>query len=167
MTWFDVYFFAAPLAFGWAALRSHLMADPGLFRCSLTVAGLFAAIQAWFAIHAGDPWAGQPWLFYLLSHAVATSIILREPAGQGNAVMGGVTLFGVTISGLHGARVLFYGYTPEADWSYWYLMFLTGWVALLVLVGWSHVDTGRRIAARLHGMVDTTLRQAHIGSVAR
>lgn len=148
MTWFTAYLVIAPVTLGWAVFRSHRLDDPGLMRCAWAIIAQFAVTQAWFAMMSGA-WSGQPWLFYVAAHAVSTAIILRKPASRGNAVLGGVTLFGMTISAVHGARSLFYGYSAEADWSYWYLIFLTGWAALIVLLGWSHVDTGRRVAARI------------------
>lgn len=167
MSWFMIYLWLAPVALGWAMWRSGQLVDPGLSRCAVAIGAQFVVTQLWFAALAGRPWAGQPWAFYMIAHAASTWVVLQRPASRGNAVMGGVTLFGATVSALHGARVLFYGYTPEADWSYWYLMFFTGWVALLVLVGWSHVDTGRRCGDWLRGRVGAVFRAADNRGLAR
>lgn len=167
MIWFQLYLVAAFVTIPYAMRRSIDLGEFGLLRCALVIAVQFFATQMWFVVNAPLPWAGQPWAFYLTANALSTFFILRWPAGRGNAVMGGVTLAGMVMSAIYGFRTLIYGASVEADWSYWYSIFLTGWAALAVLLGWSHVDSFGRWADRAYSLFDALVRPANRRGVAR
>jgi hypothetical protein len=146
---------------GWRSDR------PELTRCAAVVLGhailMQAAARAWPVVEG----QGYPFLFIALSLVGALWLVCREPASKANAVLAGSILFGIMVSLIYGVSVTWRGNSAHADWSYFAAQFTMGWANLIILLGWTHERSLRRIAVFCFDSVAGMVRFAYRIGLAR
>jgi len=76
-------------------------------------------------------------------------------------------LFGILASLVYGVSITLKGGGIHADWAYFSAQFTMGWANLLILIGWTHERSLRRIADYCRRSFAGLVRFTHIGGVAR
>ena len=166
MLW-GLYLAAIPVATIWAMLSGWRSDRPELTRCGAVVL-LHAAVMQLAAI-VWPPVAGEgyPFIFITGTLAAALWLICRIPAGRHNALLAGSVLFGILASLVYGVSITLKGGGIHADWAYFSAQFTMGWANLLILIGWTHERSLRRIADYCRRSFAGLVRFTHIGGVAR
>ena len=106
-------------------------------------------------------------IFLTLLLVGALSLICRHPAGRQNALLAGSVLFGILASIVYGVSITMKGGGIHADWAYFSAQFTMGWANLLILIGWTHERSLRRVADYCFRSFAGVVRFTHIGGVAR
>lgn len=114
---------------------------PQMVRVALTLL-ISYWIKTQFASATG---IADPWPFFIAVDAVAARIVLHQPAGRIQSVIGGMLLAGIMVSGIY-AISPFLGGSPSSD-AYLSLLTLLGYLQMLLLGGWL---SGRWITPLYH-----------------
>lgn len=166
MVW-AIYLGLIPVVTCWAMLQGWRSDRPELTRCGAVVLAHAAVMQ--LAAVVWPPIAGQgyPFAFIALSLIGVLYLICKEPATRANALLAGSVLMGIIASLLYGVTVLWKGYSINADPGYFSAQFTMGWANLLILIGWTHERSLRRVADYCINTLAGLVRSARFGSVAR
>ncbi len=109
---------------------------------------------------------GYPFLFIAGTLTVALWLICRTPAVRGNAMLAGGVLFGILTSLLYGVSTAWNGNSVTADWGYFAAQFTMGWANLVILIGWTHENSLRRVSDHIFRSLAGMVRWARFGGVA-
>lgn len=166
MAW-AIYLALVPVVTLWAMLHGWRTDRPELTRCGAVILG--HAVMAQVAAWVWPPIAGQgyPFLFMVATLVATLWLICRVPAGRANAMLAGSVLFGILASLIYGVSATWHGFSVHADWAYFAAQFTMGWANLLILAGWTHERSLRRIADHCRRAVAGLVQRAHFGGVAR
>lgn len=161
------YLAAIPIATLWAMLSGFRSGSPELTRCGAVVL-VHAAIMQLAAI-VWPPIAGEgyPFIFITGTLAAALWLFCLPPAVKQNALLAGTVLFGILVGLIYGYFSVLKGNSEHADWVYFTAQFTMGWANLLILIGWTHERSLRRIADYCRRSFARVVRFTHIGGVAR
>lgn len=162
-----VYLAAIPVATVWAMLSGWRSDRPELVRCGAVVLVHAGVMQLAALIWPPVEGQGYPFMFITGSLTVALWLICRIPACRQNALLAGSVLFGILASLVYGVSVTLNGGSSHADWGYFSAQFTMGWANLLILIGWTHERSLRRVTDRYLSAAARLVRQSHIGGVAR
>lgn len=105
----------------------------------LANAGLNAAFVTMSGIH-------DPWFWYIPLDGVAAALILIQPAGKPQSVIGGLYMAQIAMHGVYGALKLSGGGPYEN--GYWQVLIAVAFAQLAVLGGWIIGHHWRRLARR-------------------
>lgn len=166
MAW-AIYLALVPVVTLWAMLRGWRTDRPELTRCGAVVLAHAVIVQT--AMWAWPPIAGEgyPWPFLTASLVAVLWLVCRVPAGRANAMLAGSVLFGILASLIYGVSVTWHGFSVHADWAYFAAQFTMGWANLIILAGWTHERSLRRVADHCRRAVAGLVQRAHFGGVAR
>lgn len=166
MTW-ALYLAAIPVATIWAMLSGWRSDRPELTRCGAVVLSHAAIVQLSAIVWRPIEGEGYPFIFLTLLLVGALWLICRHPAGRQNTLLAGSVLFGILASLVYGVSITLKGGGVHADWAYFSAQFTMGWANLLILIGWTHERSLRRIADTCRRSFAGLVRFTHIGGVAR
>ncbi len=160
------YLAAIPIATVWAMISGWESGRPELTRCGAVVLIHAAVMQLVALLRPPVEGEGYPFAFIALSLAMSLWLICRPPAVRQNALLAGAVLFGILASLVYGVNSTLNGFQPHADWSYFAAQFTVGWANLVILIGWTHERSLRRMADRCFDSVARVVRFARFGGVA-
>ncbi len=166
MSW-AIYLALVPVVTFWAMLSGWRSDRPELTRCGAVVLahGIIAQVGAlvWPPIEG----QGYPFIFMTGTLVAVLWLVCRIPAGRACAMLAGSVLFGILSSLIYGVTVTWNGPTIHADWAYFAAQFTMGWANLLILLGWTHERSLRRVADRCFRAAARLVQLAHFGGLAR
>ena len=162
-----IYLALIPIITVWAMLQGWRSDRPELTRCGAVVLVHAAVMQLTALVWPPVEGQGYPFLFITLTLVGALWLICRVPAGRANAMLAGSLLFCIIAGLVYGVNSTLNGFQPHADWSYFAAQFTMGWANLVILIGWTHERSLRRVVDRCLGAVAGMVRIARISGVAR
>lgn len=166
MLW-AVYLGLIPVVTIWAMLSGWRSDRPELTRCGAVVLVHAAVVQLVMLIWPPIAGQGYPFLFLTAALVAALWMICRIPAGRHNALLAGGVLFGILSLLVYGVSTTLHGNSVNADWVLFTAQFTMGWANLLILIGWTHERSLRRVVDRCLGAFARMVRLAHFRGVAR
>lgn len=161
-----VYLALIPVVTIWAMLSGWRSDRPELTRCGAVVLVHAAIVQLAMVIWPPIAGEGYPFVFLTAALVGALWLICRIPAGRHCALLAGGVLFGILSTLVYGASITLQGPSIHADWAYFSAQFTMGWANLLILIGWTHERSLRRVADRCLGAFARLVRLARFGGVA-
>ena len=166
MVW-AVYLGLIPVITCWAMLQGWRTDRPELTRCGAVVLGHAALMQLAAVVWPPVAGEGYPFLFIAGTLVGVLWLVCRTPAGRACAMLAGSVLMGILASLLYGVTVVLKGYSIDADWGLFAAQFTMGWANLLILIGWTHERSLRRVADLFLDSATRLVRRAYRVGVAR
>lgn len=164
---FALYLGLVPVVTVWAMLRGWRSDRPDLIRCGAVVLVHAAVIQFANMIWVPIEGQGYAWPFITASLVAVLWAVCRVPATRACAMLAGSVLFGIISSLIYGVTVTGQGHAIHSDWAYFSAQFTMGWANLLILLGWTHERSLRRVVDSVVGAAARLVQPAHRGGVAR
>lgn len=119
------------------ALWRAVAAISPLRRTALAMAAN-ATLNAGFVVASGIE---DPWTWYIAMDAAAAAIVLHQPAGKAQSVIGSLYMAQIVVHGVYAAS----GAAVSKD-AYWQVLIALAFAQLLVLGGWTIGHHGGRLA---------------------
>jgi hypothetical protein len=162
-----IYVALLPVSTVWAMVSGWRSDRPELTRCGAVV--MLHAVMMQAAALAWPPIAGQgyPFIFITATLVGALCLVCVPPAGKANAMLAGSILFGILTGLIYGVSVFWHGFSGNADWVYFAAQFTMGWANIIILLGWTHERSLRRVADSCFSAFARLVRVTHISGVAR
>lgn len=128
-----------------ADIRAAWTAAVAISPLRRTAAAMFAnaLLNAGFVVASGIE---DPWGWYIFMDALAAAIVLHQPAGKAQSVIGGFYMIQIVAHGVYGVLLLS-GDAVSKD-AYWQILFALASAQLLVLGAWTIGHHWRRRARR-------------------
>lgn len=116
-----------------------------------------AILNAGFVVASGIE---DPWAWYIAMDAAAAAIVLHQPAGKAQSVIGSLYMAQIVVHGVYAAS----GDAVSKD-AYWQVLIALAFAQLLVLGGWTIGHHGGRIARyfRLRRRPEVAGAESHKG----
>lgn len=86
----------------------------------------------------------DPWAWFVAVDALSAAIVLHQPAGKPQSVVGGLYMAQIVMHGVYGTLKL--SGDPIAESNYWQLLTALAFLQIVVLGGWTIGHHWRRLA---------------------
>ena len=156
MIWLEVYRAVFWPSISFLLIVAVFYSNMAVIRCALVMMGGEWATGYWQAHLRPAEWHGQPVELLAFIYFVSAAIVTIRTSGKSCSILGGVFCAGFIFSIIN----MCFEYDAARDWQYWGANLAISWLALLVVIGGSTGETGKRFVSdlwrRFIDLVDAT-----------